>query len=110
MKKSPFLHHGLILACMALIVPALSAQTTTIQLFGPVNVRASVSGTSYDNPNTFNSNTLNLTCPASPTAVLSSANGGNVLADNNIQVSTSSPSVTCSHQCLHGRNCRWVEC
>ncbi len=94
MKKSPFLQHGLILACMASIVPALSAQTTTIQLFGPVNVRASVSGTSYDNPNTFNSNTLNLTCPASPTAVLSSANGGNVLADNNIQVSTSSPSMT----------------
>jgi hypothetical protein len=78
---------------MALIVPALSAQTS-IQLFGPVNVRASVSGTTYAAPNTFNSNTLNLTCPASPTAVLSSANGGNVLVDNNIQVSTSSPSVT----------------
>ncbi|HTU49797.1 MAG TPA: Ig-like domain-containing protein [Acidobacteriaceae bacterium] len=93
MKKSPFLHHGLIVGCMALIVPALYAQTS-IQLFGPVNVRASVNGTTYDAPNTFNSNTLNLTCPASPTAVLSSANGGNVLVDNNIQVSTSSPSVT----------------
>jgi hypothetical protein len=93
MKKYLSLHGGLILAGIALIVPALSAQTS-IQLFGPVNVRASVSGTSYDAPNTFNSNTLNLTCPASPTAVLSSANGGNVLVDNNIQVSTSSPSVT----------------
>jgi hypothetical protein len=93
MKKSAFLRHGLITASMALIVPALSAQTS-IQLFGPVNVRASVNGTTYDAPNTFNSNTLNLTCPASPTAVISSANGGNVLVDNNIQVSTSSPSVT----------------
>ena len=93
MKKSPFLRLGLIVACTTLIVPAMSAQTS-IQLFGPVNVRASVSGTTYDAPNTFNSNTLNLTCPASPTAVLSSANGGNVLVDNNIQVSTSSPSTT----------------
>jgi hypothetical protein len=93
MKKSQFLHQGLIVACMASIVPVLSAQTT-IQLFGPVNVRASVNGTTYDAPNTFNSNTLNLTCPASPTAVLSSANGGNVLVDNNIQVSTSSPNIT----------------
>jgi hypothetical protein len=93
MKKSQFLHHGLIVACMASIVPALSAQTS-IQLFGPVNVRASVDGTTYDAPNIFNSNTLNLTCPASPTAVLSSANGGNVLVDNNIQVSTSAPNIT----------------
>lgn len=93
MNNSPFLRHGLIVLCVASIVPALSAQTS-IQLFGPVNVRASVNGTTYDAPNTFNSNTLNLTCPASPTAVLSSANGGNVLVDNNIQVSTSSPSVT----------------
>ncbi len=94
MKTSWFLQHGLTVACLALTVPVLSAQNTTIQLFGPVNVRASVSGTSYDAPNTFNSNTLNLTCPANPTAVLSSANSGNVLVDNNIQVSTSSPSVT----------------
>jgi hypothetical protein len=93
MKKSSFLRHGPIVACMALIVPVLSAQNS-IQLFGPVNVRASVNGTSYDAPNTFNSTTLNLTCPASPTAVLSSLNGGNVLVDNNLQVSTSSPSVT----------------
>jgi hypothetical protein len=93
MNHSPFLRHGLIVACIASIAPALSAQTS-IQLFGPVNVRASVNGTTYDAPNMFNSNTLNLTCPASPTAVLSSASGGNVLVDNNIQVSTSSPSVT----------------
>lgn len=93
MKKSSFLRHSLVVACMALVVPALSAQTS-IQLFGPVNVRASVDGTTYDAPNTFNSNTLNLTCPGSPTGVLSSANGGNLLVDNNIQVSTSSPSMT----------------
>jgi hypothetical protein len=93
MNNPSFLRHGLIVACIASIVPALSAQTS-IQIFGPVNVRASVNGTTYEAPNMFNSNTLNLTCPASPTAVLSSANGGNVLVDNNIQVSTSSPSVT----------------
>jgi hypothetical protein len=93
MKNFSSLCYAPIVACMALIVPTLSAQTS-IQLFGPVNVRASVDGTSYAAPNTFNSNTLNLTCPASPTAVLSSASGGNLLVDNNIQVSTSSPSVT----------------
>jgi hypothetical protein len=93
MKQSSFLRFGPIVACMALIVPALSAQNS-IQLFGPVNVRASVDGTSYDAPNTFNSTTLNLTCPASPTGVISSANGGNVLVDNNMQLSTSSPSIT----------------
>ncbi|MES2221765.1 MAG: hypothetical protein V4587_12465, partial [Acidobacteriota bacterium] len=102
MKNSWFLQHGLTVACLALTVPMLSAQTTTIQLFGPVNVRASVSGTSYDAPNTFNSNTLNLTCSESPTAVISSANGGNVLVDNNIQVSTSSPSVTGPHNVCTG--------
>ena len=94
MKTSWFLQHGLTVACLALTVPVLSAQNTTIQLFGPVNVRSSVTGTTYDAPNTFNSTTLNLTCPASPTATLSSANGGNILVDNNIQVSTSSPSIT----------------
>ncbi len=87
------MHRGPIVALMALIVPALSAQNP-IQLFGPVNVRASSTNTSYISPNTFNSTTLNLTCPASPTALIASANGGNVLVDNNIQVSTASPSVT----------------
>jgi hypothetical protein len=96
MKKLSFVCYGAFAACLALVVPAMTAQNS-IQLFGPVNVRASVTGTSYDAPNTFNSTNLNLTCSASPiTAVLSSsANGtGNVLVDNNIQISTSSPSVT----------------
>ena len=93
MKDLLCLHRGPIVALMALIVPALSAQNP-IQLFGPVNVRASNTNTSYRSPNTFNSTTLNLTCPASPTALIASANGGNVLVDNNIQVSTASPSVT----------------
>lgn len=93
MKDLLCLHRGPIVALMALIVPALSAQNP-IRLFGPVNVRASNANTSYSSPNTFNSTTLNLTCPASPTALIASANGGNVLVDNNIQLSMNSPSVT----------------
>ena len=93
MRTSSILLCGPVAACMALVVPALVAQNS-ILLFSPVDVRSSVTGTTYDAPNTFNSTTLNLTCPASPTATLSSANGGNILVDNNIQVSTSSPSIT----------------
>lgn len=67
-----------------------------IQLFSPVNVRLSQSGAGNGPSRViFNSSTLNFSCPASPSAVLSSspnpnaANGsGNVLVDNDINVST----------------------
>ncbi len=96
MKNSWFHRYVPFAVCMAFAVPAMTAQNS-IQLFGPVDVRASVSGTTYDAPNTFNSVNLNLTCNTSPiTAVLSSSANGlaNVLVDNNIQLSTSSPLVT----------------
>ncbi|WP_263358983.1 Ig-like domain-containing protein [Acidicapsa ligni] len=81
-------------ACMALIAPALSAQSlpaqNSIQLFGPIDVRfsASTTGTGSSAVN-FNSTTLNLNCAASPiTAILSSTpdSTGNVLVDNNINL------------------------
>jgi hypothetical protein len=71
----------------------MNAQTS-IQVFGPVNVRPSASNAST-NPVTFSSSTLNLTCAAGATATLSSAaGGGNVLVDNNIQITTTSGSTT----------------
>ena len=79
-----------------LFVASASAQNS-IQLFSPVNVRPSASGTSDSNVNNFNSNTLNLSCPANPAAVLSSApsatpagSTGYVLVDNYISVSSTS--------------------
>jgi hypothetical protein len=55
-----------------------------IRLFDPVNVASSNPNASLPNPFTFGSTTLNLSCPASPTATLSSSpdGGGNVLVDN----------------------------
>jgi len=83
MKKSSFLHYGPIVACMALIVPALSAQTSNIALFNPVYVRLALGNTSGQPdkstpPVNFNTSTLNLNCSVSPIrAVLtSSSNSG----------------------------------
>ena len=82
----------LIAACLASVAPEIVAQNS-IQLFSPVNVRLSKSGASDDNLDFFNSNTLNLNCPASPLAVISSAassapqsSSGNVLVDNYLDV------------------------
>lgn len=73
-------------ACWA--VSAAKAQNA-IQVFSPVDVRVSEAATSYTNPLAFNTNNLNLTCPASPTGVLSSVSMGNVLVDNNLTVAVS---------------------
>lgn len=93
MGLSSILRCSFIVAGIALVVPAISAQNA-IQLFGPVNVRASTRGTGYGaNSATFNSTTLNLNCSASPvTAVLSSSanSSGNVLVDNFINVTATS--------------------
>ena len=89
MRKASILRYGVIAACVISVVPAIVAQNS-IRLFGPVNVRDSAGGTGLSSPVTFNSATLNLNCSASPiTAVLSSSadNTGNVLVDNNVQVS-----------------------
>lgn len=95
MRKASILRCSVIAACSAFVVPALVAQNS-IRLFDPVNVRASANGTGFGSSAvTFNSATLNLNCSASPiTAVLSSSgdNNGNVLVDNNVQVSVTSAS------------------
>ena len=88
---------------------ALTAQSA-IQLFGPVDVRLSQTGTgSGSTANNFNSSTLNLTCPALPiTAILSSSpdGTGNVLVDNNIDVTvTADTTVTGpTNVCVGGVN------
>ncbi len=71
----------------------LRAQNSS-QLFSPLNVRASQSGAGYGESQViFNTNTLNLTCPDTPVAFLSSAasaspanSSGKVLVDNNIDI------------------------
>jgi len=87
-----------VLSYLAISSSALVAQNS-IQLFGPVNVRLSASGTGYGvNAVDFNSATLSLSCTASPiTATLSSTadNMGNVLVDNDINVTvTANGTVT----------------
>ncbi len=81
-------------ACCAIVTPQGFAQNS-IQLFPPVDVRLSASQTSATNPADFNSNTLNLSCPSSPAAYLSSApssvpasSTGYVLVDNYVLVTT----------------------
>ena len=92
MRKA-FLRYCAIAVSSAFVAPAIAAQNS-IRLFDAVNVRASATGTGAGSQAvTFNSATLNLTCAASPiTATLSSsADGtGNVLVDNNVQVSVTS--------------------
>lgn len=82
-------------SCLVFTSHQIAAQTS-IQLFGPVNIRTSASGTTDQTPVNFNSNTLNLTCGASPSAVLSSTadSSGFVLVDNLINVSVTAGGVT----------------
>ena len=84
--------------CFVSIAPQALAQNSiqSIQLFGPVNVRPSASTTSFSNPAIFNSNTLSLSCPSSPSAVLSSTadSTGNLLVDNIINVTVMLDGVT----------------
>jgi len=112
MKQLSILRCSVFAAAMLFTVPALVAQNSSIQLFGPVNVRPSTEGTGTGaSANTFNSKIVNLTCTASPiTAVLSSsANGvGNILVDNYVAVSqtgttTTSPVNVCTGGT--GQNC-----
>jgi hypothetical protein len=83
MKSSVFLQ-SLATVCIAAAASTVSGQTA-VQLFSPVDVRSSISGTGYGtNENVFNTTILNLTCPSSIQAKISStADGtGNVLVDN----------------------------
>jgi hypothetical protein len=87
----------------AIFAPKMIAQNP-IQLFGPVDVRASQSGASNTNLLTFNTNTLNLNCPSTPTALLSSNSGGtgNVVVDNNIYVTNLTNSTGPTNVCRGG--------
>jgi hypothetical protein len=79
--------------CLPVLVSPLAFAQNSIQLFGPVNVRLSTTGTGYGaDGNNFNTTNLNLTCPASPSGVLSStADGtGNLLVDNYLNVTVTS--------------------
>lgn len=83
------------MACWAMSAVGAQAQIS-IQIFGPVDPRPSEAAASYSNPSTFNTNNLNLVCPASPVGVLSSTpsstplgSNGNVLVDNNLTVMVS---------------------
>lgn len=79
-------------ACLASVASPIVAQNS-IQLFSPVNVRLSQSGATDDNLDYFNSNTLNLSCPAGALAVISStpsslpqSSSGYILIDNYLDV------------------------
>jgi hypothetical protein len=99
--KSPVFLQSLAAVCMAAAVSTVSGQTA-IQLFSPVDVRTSTQGTGYGaNEDAFNTTTLDLTCTAPISAVISSsADGtGNVLVDNFLTFSTAggSPADICRH-------------
>jgi uncharacterized repeat protein (TIGR01451 family) len=101
--KSSVLLQSLAAVCIATTAYTASAQS--IQLFSPVNVRVSTQGTSYSSPNTFNTTLLNLSCPSSPQAAISSsADGtGNVLVDNyiSLQVGEADPVNICNGNCFN---------
>jgi Bacterial Ig-like domain (group 3) len=88
MKKQSILRCAAIAVSSISVVPATFAQNS-IRVFGPVNVRQSATGTGFGaDAVRFNSATLNLSCPSPVTAVLSSSadSTGNVLVDNNVQI------------------------
>ncbi len=89
MKSSTLLQKVAVI-CVAASASLVYGQTTAIQLFGPVDVRPSTSGSGYgDNAVDFNSTILNLTCPSPVHATISSSTDGtgNVLVDNYIALS-----------------------
>jgi len=93
MFRISFLRCAALIACAAVASPALLGQSTTnsIKLFGPTNVRLSLT-TTGNPPNQviFNSSTVQLSCSASPIhgALSSTADGtGNVITDNYINLS-----------------------
>ena len=100
-----------LLACVVATSFELSAQNTP-QIFSPLNVRLSQDGAGYGESQViFNSSTLSLSCPASPVAFLSSAastspanSSGNVLVDNNIDVTNLTHNTGPVNVCKGGVN------
>ncbi|QNI33160.1 Ig-like domain repeat protein [Alloacidobacterium dinghuense] len=93
MQKTIFSVVGTIIFCLFFSHSASEAQTP-IKIFDPVNVRSSANGTGYGaSAVTFNSATINLSCPSTPiAAVLSSSTDGTgkVLVDNFINLTVNS--------------------
>jgi uncharacterized repeat protein (TIGR01451 family) len=101
MKSSVFLQS---LAAVCIATTASTASAQSIQLFSSVNVRVSTQGTSSGSPNNFNTTNLNLSCPSSPHAVISSSadGNGNVLVDNfiSLKVGEADPVNICNGNCF----------
>ncbi len=97
MHRVPFLRIAATIVCAIAAAPFMSGQNS-IQLFGPVNVRSSASGTGFgESAVNFNSANLVLNCNASPIqAVLSSTpdGTGNVLVDNFINLTVTAGETT----------------
>jgi len=98
---------GVMLTCAG----ELSAQNSS-QIFSQVNVRTSQAGAGYGESQViFSTNTLNLTCPDSPLAVLSSAanaspanSSAKVLVDNNINITNLTAGGATVNVCKGGVN------
>jgi uncharacterized repeat protein (TIGR01451 family) len=86
MKISAHRFQALAAFCLIAASSLVLGQSTSIKLFGPVNVRLSSSGTSHQSPNTVNSTTVNLSCPADSAiqaSISSTSDGtGKLLVDN----------------------------
>jgi uncharacterized repeat protein (TIGR01451 family) len=106
-KSSAFLR-----SFTAIFVAATAANgygQNAIQLFSqPANVRASTQGTTHSSANIFNTTTVDLSCPQTITAKLSSSadGSGNVLVDNFITFNTTgvSPVDICSNGTVENGN------
>ena len=106
MKLRSFVLVSPVVALCGLHAPTLLAQNS-IQLFSPLDVRLSQSNAGFGaNALTFNTNTLNLTCPASPLAVLSSAasptpssSNANLLVDNDLDVTNLTTNIGPQNLC-----------
>ena len=100
MFRVSFLRSAALIACAAVAAPGLLAQnnSNSIKLFGPTNVRLSLT-TTGNPPNQviFNSSTVQLSCSASPiqASVSSTAdNTGNVITDNYINLTVTAGDST----------------
>ena len=96
MKHSSFFSRAIVIvACFTAAASSTYAQTNSILLFGPENVRSSTQGTGFGQSEAvYNSSSLVLNCGSAPIqAVLSSTpNGtGNILVDNFVNLTVTTP-------------------
>jgi uncharacterized repeat protein (TIGR01451 family) len=96
MKHFDFSRALIIAACFATATSAY-AQTNSIQIFGPGNVRLSTNGAGFGQSEAvYNSSSLLLSCDSAHTAKLSSTpdGTGNILVDNFINLTVTTPTGT----------------